>query len=430
MSDILSDTYRNQLSALTGMIPSLDDVRTRAFKKFAETGFPSARSEDWRYSDLKTLRKNIFEQAAKPHSDATIPATICKTAARLVFTNGQYREDLSDLGDLWQAASIRPLANHLMANPDRASDLVHGNDGIAALNTALMRDGLVLNIPAGVEIDEPVEIINVMSGAAEAATHTRHLIELGEGAKLTVLERFIGDDSAYWVNTIMQARVTEGAVLKHIRLQEEGSNAVHTAKTFVSVGAEGRYDTCNISLGGLVARFEAHVRLLVDEATANIDGVALAATGQSHDMVAHVDHRMPNTTSDQIFRTVAEARGKTAFQGKIVVAKDAQKTIADQSFKALLLDRTAEANAKPELEIFADDVKCSHGATIGELDAKALFYLTSRGIDPVTARQMLVEAFTDHALLRIPGEDLGDAVRDRISAWMQARVNSATESAA
>lgn len=427
MSDI-NETYSAQLDALKGIVPGLDSVRTQAFEKFIETGFPAARNEDWRYSDLKRLRKNAYAQACKPADKIDLPDSLCETAARLVFVNGQYREDLSDLGDLWQAASIRPIGNHVSANPERANDIVHGTDGVAALNTALMRDGMVLNIPAGIEIDEPVEIMNIMVNAADTAAHTRHMIELGEGAKLTVVEHFIGDDSPYWVNTVMQARVTEGATLKHIRLQEEGANAVHTAKSYVNVGAEGRYDACNISLGGLMARFEAHVRLLVDEATANVDGVALAATGQSHDMVAHVDHRMPNTTSDQIFRTVADARGKTAFQGKIVVAKDAQQTIADQSFKALLLDRSAEANAKPELEIFADDVKCSHGATIGELDMKALFYLMSRGIDPVTAKQMLVEAFTDHALLRIPGEALSEAVRSRISAWMQTRV--ATEVAA
>lgn len=421
MPDTLTKTYHDQVSSLVGTMPGLDGVRERAITKFGETGFPTSRHEDWRYSDLKALRAAAYKSPSKAETVVTLPAALTETAARLVFVNGLYQEDLSALGDLWQAVSIRPLANHLMANADRADDIVGGNDGISFLNTALMRDGIVLSVPAGVEIDEPVEILNIMTDADNAAAHMRHLIELGEGAKMTIFERFMGDESSYWLNSVLQARVSEKASLSHYRLQEEGALGIHTAKAFVNVGAEGQYNACNISLGGATARFEAHVRLLVDGAHASIDGVALADTGQSHDMVTHIDHRMPSTTSDQIYRTIADARGKSAFQGKVTVAKDAQLSNADQSFKALLLDRTAEANAKPELEIFADDVKCSHGATIGELDEKALFYLTSRGIDPTTARQILVAAFTDDALLRINNEALGEAIRDRITAWMLAR---------
>ena len=163
--------------------------------------------------------------------------------------------------------------------------------------------------------------------------------------------------------------------------------------------------------------------MLGEEADATIDGVALAATGQNHDTLTHVSHVVPFATSDQIFRTIADTRGKTSFAGKVTVEKDAQKTAADQSFKALVFDRTGEANAKPELEIFADDVKCSHGATVGELDSKAIFYLTSRGIDPVTARQMLVEAFTADALLRVDTDPVRDAMTACISDWMTVRAD-------
>lgn len=423
MPDTVTEAYRDQMWSLVGVLPGLDGVRERALTKFSAAGLPSAKDEDWRYSDLRDLRASVFASTEKPTAPITLPPAIGEPAARLVFVNGLYNEELSDLGDLWQAASVRPLANHLMANMERATEISITDDGVGFLNTALLRDGLVLSIPAGIEIDEPVEIVHVMSGASKTAAHVRHLIELGEGASITLLEHFVGDDHNYWCNSVMQARVAEGATLHHIRLQEEGAAAIHTAKAFVNVGAGGNYTTCNISLGGDVARFEAHVRLLVDDATAFVDGIALASAGQSHDMYAHVDHRMPETTSDQVFRTVAAPRGKTSFQGKITVAKGAQKTIADQSFKALLLDRTAEANAKPELEIFADDVKCSHGATIGELDQKALFYLISRGIDPVTARQMLIDAFMDDALLRIQDEAIGDYVRERIANWMKSQAS-------
>lgn len=421
MLDDVKDGYEAQAKSLQGILPGTDDLRMKALAELASVGIPTSRSEDWRYSDLKALKSAVFVLAKKPEDDPDVPEPLGEVAARLVFLNGRYRESLSDLGDLWQAASIRPLANHLMSNADRASELVHGRDGVALLNTALLRDGIVLQIPSGIEIDEPVEIVHIMAEADQKAAHTRHIIELGEGARLSIVERFVGDKGAYWTNSILQARVAEGATLTHTRVQEEGANALHTTKAYVNVGAEGRYHATNLSLGGSVARFEAHVRLLVDEAEATVDGVALAATGQSHDTVTHVSHRMPHTNSDQIFRTVADSRGKTSFQGKVTVDKNSQKVKADQSFKALVFDRTAEANAKPELEIFADDVKCSHGATVGELDEKAIFYLTSRGIDPVTARQMLVEAFTAEAIERVPHHDIRAAMTDRINAWMAAR---------
>lgn len=430
MPELITSTYRDQAASLSGTLAGLDSLRDKAIGKFAETGFPTARDENWRYSDIRRLRGQAFD-AAQTQPDAQIPDAICETAARLVMINGHFDQERSDFGDLLQAISVRPLANHLMANSERANELQVGREATSILNTALMRDGLVLVIPAGVEIDDPIEIVHIMHDAENTAAQVRHLVELGEGAKATILERFVGDDSAYWMNSVVQARVAEGAALNHYRLQNEGIQAIHTANAAVSVGAGGNYNACNVSLGASLARFDAQVRLLVDGGNATIDGVALAASRQSHDMLVHVDHRMPGSTSDQVFRTVADALGKSSFQGKITVADGAQQTLADQSFKALLLDRTAEANAKPELEIFADDVKCSHGATIGELDAKAMFYLMSRGIDPTTARQMLVEAFTDDALARIDNVAIAETFRAQIKGWMMAHApNTSAKEAA
>lgn len=425
MNEQLITGYRAQSEGLAGTVPGADELRKSAISEFEALGFPTTRTEDWRYSDIKSLRNQLFDIAAPSTTAPEVPEALGETAARFVFVNGRYDEELSDLGDLWQAVPIRSLANHFMSNAERANELMRGTDGVSYLNTALLRDGLVLSIPSGIEIDEPIEIIHISSGAENAAAHIRHVVELGERAKVSIIERFIGDDSAYWTNSLVQARITEGSSLTHIRLQEEGANALHTAKSYVNLGAGAEYKCTNIAFGGALSRFEAHARILVDGANAVVNGVALAATGQSHDMLTHVNHTVGNATSDQVFRTVADSRGKTSFQGKVTVEKDAQQTLADQSFKALVFDKTAEANAKPELEILADDVKCSHGATVGELDEKAIFYLTSRGIDPATARQMLVEAFTADALVAVPFEDVQEALMARISVWMAERADKA-----
>jgi len=417
-------SYEDQVWELIGLMPGTEGLRMRALKAANEYDWPGKQDEKWRYSDIRALKNNMFEQT-RPAIDApNVPAPLsAENSARLVFINGRYSEDLSDMGDLWQAAQVRPLANHLMSNMDRADELVRGKDATACLNTALMRDGMVLSVPAGVEIDDPVEILHITINGENAGCHMRHVIELGEGASITVIERFIGDRGSYWTNSVLQARVSESAKFSHIRLQEEGADALHTAKVFANVDADANYTATNINLGGALSRLEVNVRLMTDGASATVDGVALAATEQSHDTYTQVEHLMPATTSDQLFRTIADSRGKTSFQGKVVVAKDAQKVEANQSFKALTFDKTAEANAKPELEILADDVKCSHGATVGQLDEKAIFYLTSRGIDPATARQMLVEAFTADALKAVGFEDVKQEILTRISDWMAARAN-------
>ena len=406
------------------MMPGTEGLRMRALKAAGEMGWPGKHDEKWHYSDTRTLRDTIFTQTQVATTPPEVPVPLtAETSARLVFVNGRYSENLSDMGDLWQAAQMRPLANHLMSNMDRADELIRGKDAVTCLNTALMRDGMVLSVPAGVEIDDPVEILHISTDNADAGCHLRHVVELGEGASITLIERYIGDSNRYWTNSVLQARISESANFHHIRLQEEGAKALHTAKVFANVGTDANYTATNVNLGGALSRVEVNVRLMIDGASATLDGVALAATGQSHDTYTQIDHLMPDTTSDQLFRTIADSRGKTSFQGKVVVAKDAQKVEADQSFKALVFDKTAEANAKPELEILADDVKCSHGATIGQLDDKAIFYLTSRGIDPVTARQMLVEAFTADALKAIEFDDVKSVLLERISEWMAARAN-------
>ncbi|GHF12978.1 Fe-S cluster assembly protein SufD [Kordiimonas sediminis] len=428
MTATVLETYQSQLESVIGAIPCTDALRRSAMDKALTAGLPTPKDEDWRYSDLKPFRTGAFALSkAAQTSDMPIQYFADKPAARLVFINGQFSEERSDLGTLSDSVRLKTLTNHCQVDTARADDLLEGVDALDYLNTALMRDGIVISVPAGVHVTAPVELINLVTNSAKAATHTRHLIELGENASLTLIEQYVGDATDYWSNPVMQVRMGEGARFDHIRMQSEGSHAVHTGKLYVDLDARATYRGTSIMTGAALSRLEITARILGTGAHADINGAALAAPGQSHDTITRVDHRIPGATSEQIYRTIADKRAKSSFQGKITVAVDAQETAADQSFKALLLDRTGEANAKPELEIFADDVKCSHGATVGELDTSALFYLTSRGIDPDTAQQMLVEAFTGDALIAVEDDDLRNALMDNVSRWMQERSKGGTQ---
>lgn len=423
MQDAIFENYEKQVWDLVGIIPGSEGVRMRALKAAIKLGLPTRRDEDWRYSDVKFLHESAFSASTKPQATNLEAVPVVEEySARLVFIDGYFDEELSDYADFLDAANVRPLANHLVSNPDRIDEMVAGDDSIALLNTALMSGGLVISLPANIQVEKPLEIVNFSTGAEQSANHIRHVFEIGEGASLAIVENFVGASASgsYWNNSVVQARISENGKLTHSRVQEEGKHAFHTAKTYVSLDAGANYSCSNLMIGAKVARFEGHVKIMGEGARATIDGVALAGKDQSQDILTNVRHMVPGSTSDQVVRTIADAFGKTAFQGKVVVDKDAQQTEADQSFKALLFDRRGDANAKPELEILADDVKCSHGATVGELDEKAIFYLTSRGVDPVTARQILVSAFTADAFERLD-DNLKEIVADKVAQWMAER---------
>ena len=415
------ESYKASAATLRGLIPGVDGLRSTALARLADQGLPTARQEAFRYTDVKPF-KDSFTLARKPSVSIDLPPMLPGVAGRFVFVNGVYDEELSQTDGDIPTVSIRRLSNHLAANPDRCVDLVTGEDGLALINTALVNDGLVLQVASGVKQEESLEILHIMIGAEGSAAHPRTVIELGEGASLSLIERVIGDDGQYWFNPVTQARISERATLKHVRLVEAGASASVTSRVHVRAGAKATYRAVNGLFSGAMVRLETGVKVLGEGADLTVDGVSLAASGTRHDSLTHLDHQVPASDSDQIFRSVAAARGVSSFQGKVTVAVDAQHTEANQSFKALVLDRSGEANAKPELEILADDVQCAHGATIGELDAAALFYLVSRGIDPKTARGILIRSFLSDALVRFEGTAIAEIFDDRLDAWFDAQL--------
>jgi Fe-S cluster assembly protein SufD len=348
----------------------------------------------------------------------------------MVFVNGRFRRELSDLAGLPAGASVESLADLLARDPEAVAPHLSArpiDDSLAALNTALMADGAVLRLASGVALDRPLLLI-FLGGAPDRALafHPRNLVIAGSGSRATVIELHApAADVLYWSQPVTDVRVGEGAELRHYKSQQEGPRAFHLASTGVRVAAGGRYDSFALAIGGVLARNEVSITLDGANAQCRVDGGYLARGKQHIDTTTEIVHAQPNTTSHEAFKGVLDDQGRAVFQGRILVAKDAQKTDGRQSCRTLLLSDRAEIDAKPELEIYADDVKCAHGATVGEIEPDALFYLRARGIDEAEARAMLIQAFMGDVL-----DDIADpAARDGFAAVIRAWLGDAAAGA-
>ena len=291
---------------------------------------------------------------------------------------------------------------------------------MAALNTMLFEDGMLLNIPAGTDAG----VLEILSIASESprptAFHLRHIVRLHEGAKLTVLEVNQGPAATrYLHNPVWQVEVGEGASFTHARLQQEGALAFQLGSIYATVAAGGTYDNFTLNAGGRLVRNEIHATLTGTGATCQMNGAQLLSDGQHADTTTFLDHAAPGCASRQTYKTVLTGKSRGVFQGRILVRQVAQQTDGYQMNQALLLSPDAEMDSKPQLEIYADDVKCSHGATVGELDADQLFSLRARGIDEATARSMLVRAFLQEAVEAIADETLRDALEAAVEGWWE-----------
>jgi Fe-S cluster assembly protein SufD len=395
-----------------GRLPGNADVRAAGAEVFRDRGLPGVRDEAWRYTSLRPLAETRFAEPLTPVVDcaglmARVPAP---DAPRLVFVDGRFRDDLSVV-PAHAAVRVGGPAYGSLARPDR--------EQLVALNTMLAGDGAAIEVAAGVDGGTLV-LASLGSGASErpVAFHPRHAVHLGEGATLTLLEVSLGEGT-YLHNPVFEITVGKGATLTHLRLQDESPAAFHLSTLYADVAARGTYDSFSLVLGGRLARMEVHARLGGPGASAHLNAAQLLAGTQHADFTTVVTHAAPSCASRQTVKNVLTGRSRGVFQGKIAVARDAQKTDGYQMNQALLLSRDAEIDSKPELEIFADDVKCSHGATVGELDAEQLFYLRSRGIAEADARAMLVRAFLAEALDPIAHEAGRQAMEAAVERWWE-----------
>jgi Fe-S cluster assembly protein SufD len=393
----------------------VEALRDSAAASFRAAGFPTRRVEAWKYTDLASVTGATFGEPLTSVDDA--PALPEAAHPRAVFVDGRFRPDLSTLDALpFVAAS---LAQALPELDGRLGAIARpAEQPMAALNTMLFEDGLVVDVPAGVA-GGVLELLSFVAASERApAFHPRHLIRLGAGASLTIVESATGPAAQrYLHNPVFEIEVADGARLNHGRLQQEGQEGVVLSTVYAKVGAGGAYDNFTLNAGAKLARNEIHVALMGPKAEAHMNGVQLVGDGQHADTTTSLDHAAPDCASRQTYKTVLAGRSRGVFQGKIHVHQVAQKTDGYQMNQALLLSPEAEIDCKPQLEIYADDVKCSHGATVGELDADHLFFLRSRGIPEAQAKAILVEAFLTEAVEAVADETIRAALTQGVAGW-------------
>jgi len=407
-----NETYQEQHAAFQRQ-PSptwLTELRQQGFEAFMRLGIPNRRLEDWRFTNVAPLAKRPYVLASRAPSaneitNDDIQELVAQTALddnfhRLVFINGRYSSEWSRLHELSDGVVIDNLMTVISNRPgdvqsQLGSQVDFDDAGFAALNTAFLEDGAVIDIPANVTLDRPIHLVFLSTGNSQTVSHPRNLIRIGQHSKAHVIETYLGQGEAYFTNAITQIWLDEAAQLDHYKLQHEQVGALHIALTSTEQSESSHFRSHYFSFGASLARNELNCRLDGEEIETTLNGLYMPTGDQLMDCRTRIDHAKPHCNSYELYKGVLDDRARGVFNGKIFVHQDAQKTDAKQSNQALLLSDDAAVNTKPQLEIYADDVRCTHGATIGELDEAALYYLRSRGIPTDLARKILIFAFAN-----------------------------------
>ncbi|WP_375160170.1 Fe-S cluster assembly protein SufD [Bradyrhizobium sp. RDT46] len=426
----VSDLFTSAEGRLPGS-PGVIAVRREAFETYERLGLPHRRIEEWKYTDLRALVGEVLPLAAAPDAAAlkraadAVKVHAIAGARKLVLVDGVFAAGLSDVKALVSEAGVKTLREILDngANPV-AGDLLRttSTDGVISLNAAMATDGVVVTIADGVQLAAPIQIIHVAT-AAGASAFTRSHLRIGKGARATIIETFVaaGKAGGYQVNDAVILWIGNDADVAHIRLMDDAPDAVNITSHFVTVGANTKLNFFNMTTGAAVSRLQGFITLAGEGSELSANGVNLLKKTEHGDTTLVVDHAVPNCVSREIFRAVIDDRGHSVFQGRIIVRPDAQKTDGKMMTRALLLSDEAEADNKPELEIFADDVSCGHGATAGALDDSLLFYLKARGLPEKQAQALLIQAFVGEAVEQIADEALREHVIGIAERWLERR---------
>ena len=398
----------NAVDRLLAVLPT----RGEGGASFAEMGFPTTRDEDWRFTSVAPIAELEFT-AAEADAAAKLEGCIFSEidGPQLVFVNGHFSNELSGVGELPEGMEIGNLAS-------AAFKPCEAEDAFGALNAASFTDGSRVRVADGVCFETPIRVYYLSTGGDGATANIRNHITLGANSKATILESWTGADAAYFNNTITELYIGDNAQLEHVKFQDESTAAFHVAGLHATMGRDCRVAHHSIALGGRIARNNIRARLDGTGIEAVLNGLYLPRGKQLIDHHMVVDHLQPHCDSHEYFNGILDDHARAVFHGRIHVHKGADKTDAKQTNKNLLLSDNATVNTKPQLEIYADDVKCTHGATIGQMNAEQIFYLRARGLDEEAARRMIMHAFAGEIIARIgcppAREELDRLVWDRL----------------
>ena len=396
---------------------ALGPLRQKAIEHFAAAGFPTTQDEEWAFTNIAPLTRNNFELA----ESTTVPAAVEDYRyglKGLVFVDGHFAGAHSDLNGLPNDVFIERLSiaagTIIVAALGRAASTE--GEAFTALNTAFWQDGAIIHITSGVVVEQPIHLLFVSTGQrAHVVSHPRVLVVAGPNSQATVVESYIGLGAGpYLTNSVSELFLGHDAVLDHYRVQRESAAAFHIAATHVYEERAAQFRSTSINLGGRLTRHHVHTALAGEGVDSTLNGLYIADGGQHVDNHTLIEHAEPNCQSHEFYKGILSGRATGVFRGKIHVHQAAQKTDAYQANQNLLLSATAQINTKPQLEIYADDVKCSHGATIGQLDADALFYLRSRGMGHREAVRVLTRAFAGEVLDRVRIPVLKDSLNQLV----------------
>lgn len=398
---------------------ALEETRADAARRFAELGFPTKSEEDWRFTNVAPIARTTFAEAPLAPSGGWGERLPDFEGLRLVFVNGRYARELSTrrLPAGIAAASLRQANGSAGRHLARYAD--YQRHAFVAYNTAQFEDGAYVDVPERVVLSEPIHLVFLSTGAERpVVSHPRSLVVIGAGSQVTVVESYIGHGTRYFTNAVTEIVAGDRSVVDHYKVQSEDESAFHVATIHAEVGRDANFSTHSISFGGQLVRNDIGA-VLSEGSNALLNGLYVVAGVQHVDHHTTIDHTKPHGASRELYKGILNGRSSAVFNGRIIVRKDAQKTDSKQSNNNLVLSEDATINTKPELQILADDVRCTHGATIGQLDANAIFYLQSRGIARQAARDLLTQAFAQDILNRIKVGTL----RDRLEALLGERLH-------
>lgn len=407
---ILAD-YARVASLLPGArTPWVIRAREIALDQFAQVGFPSTRDEEWKYTSVAAIEKRTFTAMPNGADSRSLEAEIAThlfpdlAGHRLVFVDGRHAPALSTVGRLPFGVSVGTLGDTLERTPEALEPFlsqVRHQTIFGSLNTAFMSDGAYVRLARGAALEEPIHLL-FLATTPNAAIHPRNLIVAEAGAQATVIEHYVGRDGAeYFTNALTQIFTADGATVEHCKLQQEAPQGFHIGAIHAAQDRDSRFVSHSMAFGAVLARNDITTAFDAVGCTATLNGLYLVGGRQHVDHHTRIDHGRPNGTSREYYRGVLDGRSRGVFNGKVIVHPGAQHTDAQQLNHNLLLSEGSEIDTKPQLEIYADDVKCTHGATIGQLDDAQIFYLRSRGVEEATARALLTYAFAQDVIDRI-----------------------------